>query len=367
VNASKKEKDTDSDKEVVVVGYAKSRTEGSIKIAGPEGSDNPLFIVNGIKTSRKDLEGIDPNTIDAIAVLKDQSSVAVYGEEGKNGVIIVTTKKAENKNSNEPVEVIGYSQQQGNVKVDSTFTKVDEMPVYPGGDKALLEYITSNIKYPESLRAQKITGKVYVRFAVSAEGKTEQVSILKGVHPALDAEAYRVVSSLKGWTPAKREGKPVSVWYMVPVEFSLLDASRTLVPQDKPGSSGMSRDSELEILKFLGQNSQYPYAARKDGVTGKIFVKVTVANGKIRSNASPSKEEDMNVPFLPEVVIVGYRSNDANPNDLRPDPKGRAASNASIDVLEKEAERVIAMLKQVDVPELKKDGEFGVVLNYTLK
>lgn len=104
---------------------------------------------------------------------------------------------------------------------DDPFVVVEEMPMYPGGEMELLKFIAENTRYPEAARAEKAEGKVIARFAVNTEGNAEAVSVLKGVHPLLDAEAMRVVSLLKGFKPGMQGGKPVSVWYMVPINFSL--------------------------------------------------------------------------------------------------------------------------------------------------
>ena len=95
------------------------------------------------------------------------------------------------------------------------------MPMYPGGDGELLKYLTENTKYPEAAKAEKIQGRVIIRFFVSTEGTAEEVTVLKGVDARLDAEAVRVVSTLKGFKPGMQGGKPVNVWYMVPITFSL--------------------------------------------------------------------------------------------------------------------------------------------------
>jgi len=107
------------------------------------------------------------------------------------------------------------------IKAEAPFVVVEEMPMFPGGDGALLKYINDNTRYPEEAKNQKITGRVIVRFVVSTDGKAEAISVLKGVHPLLDAEAIRIVSTLTGWQPGKQGGIPVNVWYMVPVTFTL--------------------------------------------------------------------------------------------------------------------------------------------------
>jgi len=101
------------------------------------------------------------------------------------------------------------------------FVVVEEMPMFPGGDAALLTYIAENTQYPEVAKENNIQGKVIVRFCVTSKGGVNQVSILKGVDPELDKEAIRVVQTLPTFKPGKQGGKPVPVWYMVPINFTL--------------------------------------------------------------------------------------------------------------------------------------------------
>jgi TonB family protein len=101
------------------------------------------------------------------------------------------------------------------------FVVVEEMPMYPGGEGELLKFIAENTKYPEAAKADTIQGKVIVRFIVNTEGNTEGITVLKGVHPLLDAEAVRVVKLLSGFKPGMQGGKAVNVWYMVPINFTL--------------------------------------------------------------------------------------------------------------------------------------------------
>src|ERR1035437_7597866 len=101
------------------------------------------------------------------------------------------------------------------------FVVVEEMPLFPGGEKALLDYIAANTQYPEIAKENNIQGKVIVRFCVTPKGGVSQVSVLKGVDPELDKEAIRVVNTLPTFKPGKQGGKPVPVWYMVPIAFTL--------------------------------------------------------------------------------------------------------------------------------------------------
>jgi TonB family protein len=105
---------------------------------------------------------------------------------------------------------------------DSIYIAVDSLPVFSGGDQALLDFIASNTKYPEEAKAKNITGRVIVKFAVGKDGSVSMISVERGVDPLLDTEAIRVIGSLPRFEkPAINRGTPVSVWYMVPITFSL--------------------------------------------------------------------------------------------------------------------------------------------------
>ena len=96
-----------------------------------------------------------------------------------------------------------------------------EMPEFPGGSQALLDYIAKNIKYPEEAIMNNIQGKVTLKFVVNTDGSVNRIEILRGVDPLLDHEAIRVVATLPKFRPGKQNGIPVPVWFMVPVNFQL--------------------------------------------------------------------------------------------------------------------------------------------------
>jgi TonB family protein len=98
---------------------------------------------------------------------------------------------------------------------------VEKMPEYPGGDQALMEFISKHIKYPTAAQKSRIQGKVILGFVVSKRGKVEDVQILRSLDPNLDKEALRVVKLLGYWKPGELGGEKVSVRYTLPVVFRL--------------------------------------------------------------------------------------------------------------------------------------------------
>lgn len=101
------------------------------------------------------------------------------------------------------------------------YVTVEELPEFPGGDKALLKFIVENTTYPDAAKQNNTQGRVLVKFCVSSKGKVNQLSILQGVSEDLDNEAMRVVASLPQFKPGRQGGKAVAVWYMVPITFAL--------------------------------------------------------------------------------------------------------------------------------------------------
>jgi periplasmic protein TonB len=136
---------------------------------------------------------------------------------------LMTADQAQTEVKNqEVVEVVEVKAEVQEEDAEATpFVVVEEMPMFPGGDAELLKYIAEHTNYPEIAKENNIQGRVIVRFCVTSKGGVNQVSILKGVDPELDAEAIRVVNTLPAFKPGKQGGKPVPVWYMVPITFTL--------------------------------------------------------------------------------------------------------------------------------------------------
>ena len=101
------------------------------------------------------------------------------------------------------------------------FIVVEEMPSFPGGDAELLGFIARNTNYPAVAQENNIQGRVTVKFCVTSKGGVDKVSIFRGIDPELDAEAIRVVKSLPPFNPGKQGGRPVPVWYSVPITFQI--------------------------------------------------------------------------------------------------------------------------------------------------
>ncbi|KAA6343309.1 hypothetical protein EZS27_008991 [termite gut metagenome] len=101
------------------------------------------------------------------------------------------------------------------------FEVVENMPEYPGGMSALMQYLGKNIKYPTIAQENGTQGKVIVQFVVNKDGSVVDPVVVRSVDPYLDKEAIRVISTLPKWKPGMQRGKAVRVKYTVPVQFRL--------------------------------------------------------------------------------------------------------------------------------------------------
>ncbi len=104
---------------------------------------------------------------------------------------------------------------------DKIYTSVEQMPSFPGGESGLMRFLNSHIRYPSAAAESGAQGRVIVQFVVNKDGSVGQAKVVRGVHPALDAEALRVVRTLPRFNPGRQGGQPVSVWYSLPVSFRL--------------------------------------------------------------------------------------------------------------------------------------------------
>ena len=101
------------------------------------------------------------------------------------------------------------------------FQVVENMPEFPGGRKALMEYLAENIKYPSIAAENNIQGRVVCQFTVWKDGTIKDIVVARGIDPSLDREAIRVVQSMPKWTPGKQRGKAVNCRFTLPILFRL--------------------------------------------------------------------------------------------------------------------------------------------------
>lgn len=180
----------------------------------------PEKVVEKVKSSvkftapviKKDNEVKEEDEIKLDEVEKSTKAIGTFTVEGNDEVGGEVLKAKEEIKAPEPPK---------HVEENKIFTVVEQMPMYPGGDSALMQYLSSNIHYPAVAAENGVQGRVVVGFVVEKDGSITDVNVMRSVDPSLDREAVRVVKSMPRWTPGKQNGSAVRVKYQVPVTFRL--------------------------------------------------------------------------------------------------------------------------------------------------
>lgn len=179
----------------------------------------PEKVVEKVKSSvkftapviKKDNEVKEEDEIKLDEVEKSNKAIGTFTVEGNDEVGGEVLKAKEEIKAPEPPKH----------EENKIFTVVEQMPMYPGGDAALMQYLSSNIHYPAVAAENGVQGRVVVGFVVEKDGSITDVNVMRSVDPSLDREAMRVVKSMPRWTPGKQNGSAVRVKYQVPVTFRL--------------------------------------------------------------------------------------------------------------------------------------------------
>lgn len=100
-------------------------------------------------------------------------------------------------------------------------TVVEEMPEFPGGQEAMMKYLSGQLKYPEEAVENGVQGAVFVTFVVERDGRISEVKVLRGIGAGCDEESERVVKGMPNWKPGKQNGKLVRTRYNLPIRFKL--------------------------------------------------------------------------------------------------------------------------------------------------
>lgn len=120
------------------------------------------------------------------------------------------------------VRIVNFIDEEEEAEEEEIFVIVEDMPSFQGGDiNKFREFINRNLRYPEIAAENGIQGRVILSFVVEPHGGVSNVRILRGVDPALDKEAIRVVESSPKWKPGMQRGKPVRVSFNIPIIFVL--------------------------------------------------------------------------------------------------------------------------------------------------
>ncbi|WP_418982661.1 TonB family protein [Alistipes sp.] len=235
---------------------------------------SPLYIYDGVE--RSDLSNVDIRDVATLSVLGDEQAKSLYGERGRYGVIVITSKEAEKR----------AAEKRASDDPETPFLVAETMPRFRGGDlMTFRSWIQSEVQYPAEAMKQKLQGRVVVAFIIERDGSLTILDILQSPDKLLTDEVRRVMARIPAgsWTPGMQKGQPVRVKMLVPVDFRLetVAAADTLIKRAAEVS-----DQEVYVVvetmpSFQGGNLnkfrmwvqsqvRYPVAALQNNIQGRV-------------------------------------------------------------------------------------------------
>lgn len=160
---------------------------------------------------------------------------------------------------------------------------------FPGGDQALVQWLSTNVVYPPSCLAQGVEGRVIATFVVEKDGSISDVQIMRSPDDRLSAEARRVILSMPHWQPATMQDQPVRCRFTLPIMFRLPDETQSQ-PQTAAAQGTATQEPVVEIAEvsaqfpggeqalrtWISQHLTYPKECREQGITGRVLVSFIV-------------------------------------------------------------------------------------------
>ena len=233
-----------------------SETPGTPVLSAEIGK--PLWVVDGIEVAPDFINKLDPNRIENITVLKDQSAVATYGQEARNGVVIITTKgdtalparpeNARQEHGKATTQAEAHDEairETGETEDDQPFLIAETMPLFPmqeGGNpgygdlNTFRAWVQKNIKYPAEAFRNGEQGRVVLSFVVEKDGSVSNIQILQTPGKAFSEETRRVVAASPKWKPGEQRGEKVRVRYTLPVDFRITATAQDTKTSENKGS-----------------------------------------------------------------------------------------------------------------------------------
>lgn len=151
----------------------------------------------------------------------------------------------------------------------------DVMPQYPGGLEALMNYITSEMEYPDDAFRNGLQGTCVVQFVVTKTGHVDQVKVLRSISPELDAEVVRVCSQIGNFEPGQVEGKPVNVSLTLPVKFKL----ESSVPYISEELLDRANKGDMEAQYIVGYSFFHGDGVPLDWLVAKHYLEKAAQQG----------------------------------------------------------------------------------------
>ena len=281
-------------------------------------------MVDGIKVNPDFINKLDPSRIENITVLKDQSAVATYGQEARNGVVIITTKgdtalptpgDARQEHGKATTQAEAHDEairETGETEDDQPFLIAETMPLFPmqeGGNpgygdlNTFRAWVQKNIKYPAEAFRNGEQGRVVLSFVVEKDGSVSNIQILQTPGKAFSEETRRVVAASPKWKPGEQRGEKVRVRYTLPVDFRITATAQDTKTSENKGSGEepflvvdtppqFNGGDIGEFRRWVQMNVKYPAEALGKNIYGKVLVTFVIEKDGSVGNAEIFKSPD---------------------------------------------------------------------------
>ena len=300
-----------------------SETPGTPVLSAEIGK--PLWVVDGIEVAPDFINKLDPNRIENITVLKDQSAVATYGQEARNGVVIITTKgdtalparpeNARQEHGKATTQAEAHDEairETGETEDDQPFLIAETMPLFPmqeGGNpgygdlNTFRAWVQKNIKSPAEAFRNGEQGRVVLSFVVEKDGSVSNIQILQTPGKAFSEETRRVVAASPKWKPGEQRGEKVRVRYTLPVDFRITATAQDTKTSENKGSGEepflvvdtppqFNGGDIGEFRRWVQMNVKYPAEALGKNIYGKVLVTFVIEKDGSVGNAEIFKSPD---------------------------------------------------------------------------
>ncbi len=178
------------------------------------------------------------------------------------------------------------------------FDVVKQMPEFPGGMRASLEFMARNLKYPTKAQEAGKQGRVVVQFIVQKDGSLSDLHVLRSVDPWLDAEAIRVIGIMPKWKPGMQDGQAVAVKYTMPVTFSLEGSkNKPQAGKDDVGAYGTDSTStaEASTLQIRQSDKDSHTILGKEGQSPMVLIDDVEVSTETMNKLDPQRIESVTV------------------------------------------------------------------------
>lgn len=300
-----------------------SETPGTPVLSAEIGK--PLWVVDGIEVAPDFINKLDPNRIENITVLKDQSAVATYGQEARNGVVIITTKgdtalparpeNARQEHGKATTQAEAHDEairETGETEDDQPFLIAETMPLFPmqegdnpgyGDLNTFRTWVQANVKYPAEAFRNGEQGRVVLSFVVEKDGSVSNIQILQTPGKAFSEETRRVVAASPKWKPGEQRGEKVRVRYTLPVDFRITATAQDTKTSENKGSGEepflvvdtppqFNGGDIGEFRRWVQMNVKYPAEALGKNIYGKVLVTFVIEKDGSVGNAEIFKSPD---------------------------------------------------------------------------